>query len=42
MLRVACLQVDAALLTSLQPEIKGYLSHRFSLKKHDRPHLMAF
>ena len=36
------LQVDAALLSSLKPEVKGYLSARFSLKKNDRPHLMAF
>ena len=39
---VSCLQVDAALLTALKPELKGYLSARFSLKKNDRPHLMAF
>ncbi|KAL0030372.1 hypothetical protein WJX77_012601 [Trebouxia sp. C0004] len=35
-------KVDAALLTALKPELKGYLSARFSLKKNDRPHLMAF
>ncbi|KAL3153438.1 hypothetical protein ABBQ38_011773 [Trebouxia sp. C0009 RCD-2024] len=35
-------KVDAALLSSLKPDIKGYLSARFSLKKNDRPHLMAF
>ena len=39
---VIFLQVDAALLTALKPELKGYLSARFSLKKNDRPHLMAF
>ncbi|KAF8060546.1 RPL6 [Scenedesmus sp. PABB004] len=33
-------EVDAALLKALSPELKGYLSTRFSLKSGDRPHLM--
>jgi hypothetical protein len=35
-------EVDAALLKALSPELKGYLSTRFSLKDGDRPHLMKF
>ncbi|KAF6255601.1 ribosomal protein L6 component of cytosolic 80S ribosome and 60S large subunit [Scenedesmus sp. NREL 46B-D3] len=35
-------EVDAALLQALSPELKGYLSTRFSLKDGDRPHLMKF
>jgi large subunit ribosomal protein L6e len=34
--------VDAALLKALSPELKGYLGSRFTLKKHDRPHLLKF
>eukprot|EP00798_Chlamydomonas_sp_ICE-L_P009446 gene9446-8903_t len=34
--------LDAALLAALSPELKGYLSSRFSLKDGDRPHLMKF
>jgi len=34
--------VDAALLKALSPELKGYLSSRFTLRDGDRPHLMKF
>jgi large subunit ribosomal protein L6e len=34
--------VDTALLGALSPELKGYLSTRFTLKDGDRPHLMKF
>ena len=34
--------VDAALLSGLSEELKGYLSHRFTLRSGDRPHLMKF
>jgi large subunit ribosomal protein L6e len=35
-------EVDAALLAALSPELKGYLSSRFTLRDGDRPHLMKF
>jgi large subunit ribosomal protein L6e len=35
-------EVDAALLKALSPELKGYLSTRFTLRAGDRPHLMKF
>lgn len=34
--------VDTVLLKALTPELKGYLGARFTLKAHDRPHLMKF
>ncbi|KAG7673070.1 hypothetical protein Ndes2526B_g05363 [Nannochloris sp. 'desiccata'] len=34
--------VDAALLSGLSDELKGYLATRFTLKSGDRPHLMKF
>ncbi|KAG2444307.1 hypothetical protein HXX76_001064 [Chlamydomonas incerta] len=34
--------LDAALLPALSADLKGYLSHRFTLKDGDRPHLMKF
>ena len=33
---------DAALLPALTPELKGYLSSRFTLRDGDRPHMMKF
>ncbi|BDA50244.1 60S ribosomal protein L6 [Coccomyxa sp. Obi] len=35
-------EVDTVLLKALSPELKGYLGTRFTLKAHDRPHLMKF
>lgn len=34
--------LDASLLKSINPELKTYLSARFSLKSGDRPHMMKF
>jgi large subunit ribosomal protein L6e len=34
--------VDAPLLAGLDAPVKAYLSHRFSLRSADRPHLMKF
>jgi len=34
--------VDAALLSALNDELKGYLATRFTLRSGDRPHLMKF
>ena len=34
--------LDAALIKSLDADVKGYLAQRFSLKSGDRPHLMKF
>jgi large subunit ribosomal protein L6e len=34
--------LDAALLPALSEDIRGYLSHRFTLRDGDRPHLMKF
>ena len=35
-------EVDSALMKAIQPEMKGYLGTRFTLKSGDRPHLMKF
>ncbi len=35
-------KVDGPLLKALSPELRGYLAARFTLKAHDRPHLMKF
>ena len=35
-------EVDTVLLKALSPELKGYLGARFTLKAHDRPHLLKF
>lgn len=35
-------EVDSVLLKALKPELKGYLGSRFTLKAHDRPHLLKF
>ena len=35
-------KVDGALLKAIDAELKGYLASRFTLKAHDRPHLMKF
>ena len=34
--------LDAAILPALSPELKAYLSARFTLRDGDRPHLMKF
>jgi large subunit ribosomal protein L6e len=34
--------VDAALISALDADVKGYLGTRFTLKSGDRPHLMNF
>ena len=34
--------VDAAVLAAVDEDVKGYLSHRFTLRSGDRPHLMKF
>ena len=34
--------VDGPLLKAITPELKGYLASRFTLKAHDRPHLLKF
>ena len=35
-------KVDGPLLKAITPELKGYLASRFTLKAHDRPHLLKF
>ena len=34
--------LKTALLPALTPELKGYLSSRFTLRDGDRPHMMKF
>lgn len=34
--------VDESILKSIDADVKGYLSTRFSLKASDRPHLLKF
>lgn len=34
--------LDAALLTGMSADVKGYLSSRFTLRDGDRPHLLKF